>query len=459
MHKVWAVAVREFLALVGTRTFLITLLLVPIMMFGGAVLMPLLTVLTGGKTRVIRVVDGTGQAASALQEAAAKQQQMVRELSRGDATADSLAPKPGEGSGLDAMDRYEIQVDGRTELDDATRREWSEEIRKQQLYAFVEIPKGLLDEADALPAVHWFSQENALGDGKRWVRTTLSDWMRRERLTRLGIDPQKVAQASQSVEVESMELYGEKGSAGTASSAAADGAKKSTAAELKSFLQPVVLTLMMFMVIFLAAQPMLESAMEEKTLRISEVLLGSVTPTQLLLGKLLGNVAASLLVFAFYATGIAVLLTVMGKTDLLPMRVLPWFIVFQVLGVLFYSSIFVAIGASVKELKEAQAMLMPVWIVLLIPMMVWIVVLRDPAGALGVGLSLFPPSAPMINVLRLGSDVQIPIWQPLLGIVFLLLSTLVVIWMAGRIYRASLLRSDSVKSLAQLFLRIWQPSH
>jgi ABC-2 type transport system permease protein len=216
---------------------------------------------------------------------------------------------------------------------------------------------------------------------------------------------------------------------------------------------------MMFMVIFLAAQPMLESAMEEKTLRISEVLLGSVTPTQLLLGKLLGNVAASLLVFAFYATGIAVLLTVMGKTDLLPMRVLPWFIVFQVLGVLFYSSIFVAIGASVKELKEAQAMLMPVWIVLLIPMMVWIVVLRDPAGALGVGLSLFPPSAPMINVLRLGSDVQIPIWQPLLGIVFLLLSTLVVIWMAGRIYRASLLRSDSVKSLAQLFLRIWQPSH
>jgi ABC-2 type transport system permease protein len=325
--------------------------------------------------------------------------------------------------------------------------------------AFVEIPKGLLDESDSLPAVHWFSQENALGDGKRWVRTTLSDWMRRERLTRLGIDPQKVAQASQSVEVESLELYGEKVAAGGASTAVADGAKKSTAAELKSFLQPMVLTLMMFMVIFLAAQPMLESAMEEKTLRISEVLLGSVTPTQLLLGKLLGNVAASLLVFAFYATGIAVLLTVMGKTDLLPMRVLPWFIVFQILGVLFFSSIFVAIGASVKELKEAQAMLMPVWIVLLIPMMVWIVVLRDPAGALGVGLSLFPPSAPMINVLRLGSDVQIPIWQPLLGMVFLLLSTLAVIWMAGRIYRASLLRSDSVKSLAQLFLRIWQPSH
>jgi ABC-2 type transport system permease protein len=459
MHKVWAVATREFLALVGTRTFLITLLLVPVMMFGGAVLMPLLTVLTGGKTRVIRVVDGTGQAATALQEAAAKQQQMAREMSRGDATAESLGPSQGDGRGLDALDRYEIQVDARTQLDDATRREWSEEIRKQKLYAFVEIPKGLLDQSESPPAVHWFSQENALGDGKRWVRTTLSDWLRRERLTRLGIDPATVAQASRTVEVESLELYGEKGSAGGASTAGADGAKKSTAAELKSFLQPMVLTLMMFMVIFLAAQPMLESAMEEKTLRISEVLLGSLTPTQLLLGKLLGNVAASLLVFAFYATGIAVLLTVMGKTDLLPMRVLPWFVLFQVLGVLFYSSIFVAIGASVKELKEAQAMLMPVWIVLLIPMMVWIVVLRDPAGTLAVGLSLFPPSAPMINVLRLGSDVQIPIWQPLLGMVFLLLSTLAVIWMSGRIYRASLLRSDSVKSLAQLFLRIWQPSH
>jgi len=450
MHKVWAVAVREFLALVGTRTFLITLLLVPIMMFGGAVLMPLLTVLTSGKTRVIRVVDGTGQAAPALQEAAAKQQQMVRELSRGDATADSLAPKQGEGSGLDAMDRYEIQVDGRTELDDATRREWSEEIRQQKLYAFVEIPKGLLDESDSLPTVHWFSQENALGDGKRWVRTTLSDWMRRERLTRLGIDPQKVAQASQSVKVESLELYGEKVSEGTASSSAAEGAKKSTAAELKSFLQPVVLTLMMFMVIFLAAQPMLESAMEEKTLRISEVLLGSLTPTQLLLGKLLGNVAASLLVFAFYATGIAVLLTVMGKTDLLPMRVLPWFIVFQVLGVLFYSSIFVAIGASVKELKEAQAMLMPVWIVLMLPIFIWLPIVQDPNGSLARWISLFPPATSTTMVLRLATGTSIPLWELALATVLLLVSTALVVVVAGRIFRVGMLWQGKVPRFTEL---------
>lgn len=145
-------------------------------------------------------------------------------------------------------------------------------------------------------------------------------------------------------------------------------------------------------------------------------------------------------------------------THLVPLNLVPWFIVFQILGVLFFSSIFMAIGASVRELKEAQSLLLPVWLVMMLPMMVWFVAVRDPLGPVSVTLSLFPPSAPMMNILRMGTGTTIPLWQPVLGAILLGVATAGVIWMAGRVYRTSLLRNDSVKSLTQFIQRIASPT-
>ena len=216
--------------------------------------------------------------------------------------------------------------------------------------------------------------------------------------------------------------------------------------------------MLMFLVIFLAAQPMLESAMEEKSQRIAEVLLGSVTPSQLMTGKLLGNVGASLLVFTLYGVGAYIMLVQQNMQNLVPLNLIPWFVVFQIMGVLFFSSIFMAIGASVRELKEAQSLLLPVWLVMMLPMMVWFVAVRDPLGPVSVALSLFPPSAPMMNILRMGTGTTIPLWQPILSAILLGLATAGVIWMAGRVYRTSLLRNDSVKCLTQFLQRIAAPT-
>ena len=123
------------------------------------------------------------------------------------------------------------------------------------------------------------------------------------------------------------------------------------------------------------------------------------------------------------------------------MSLIPWFIIFQLLGVLFFSSIFLTVGASISELKEAQGLLMPIWLVMLAPMMIWIVVLRDPNGAVAVGMSLFPPSAPLMMMLRLASGQTIPWWQPPVSAGILVAATILVVMGAGRIYRASLLRA------------------
>ncbi|MBM3968029.1 MAG: hypothetical protein FJ308_23680 [Planctomycetes bacterium] len=112
------------------------------------------------------------------------------------------------------------------------------------------------------------------------------------------------------------------------------------------------------------------------------------------------------------------------------------------------------IGSSVRDLKEAQSLLLPVWLVMMLPMMVWFIAVRDPLGPVAMTLSMFPPSAPMMNVLRLGTGITIPVWQPIVGAILLAAATFLVIWVAGRVYRMSMLRSDSVKTLTQLIARI-----
>ena len=212
--------------------------------------------------------------------------------------------------------------------------------------------------------------------------------------------------------------------------------------------------MLMFMVIFLAAQPMLESGMEEKTNRIAELLLGSVSPTTLMTGKLIGNVCGSFVIFAIYGIGGYFMLNHNGWGDNLPWAVMPWLIVFQILGVLFFSSIFLTIGASVSELKEAQSMLLPVWLVLMLPMMTWFLVIKDPNGVLPVALSFFPPSAPLMMSLRMSTGQTIPSWQLPVSALVMLIATGIVVVVAGRIYRAGLLKSDSAKSIGQLFKRL-----
>jgi ABC-2 type transport system permease protein len=112
------------------------------------------------------------------------------------------------------------------------------------------------------------------------------------------------------------------------------------------------------------------------------------------------------------------------------------------------------IGTSVRDLKEAQSLLLPVWLVMMLPILVVFDAARDPLGPVALTLGLFPPSAPMMNVLRLGTGVTIPVWQPILGAVALAAATAFVIWVAGRIYKTSMLRADSVKTLTQLIARI-----
>jgi ABC-2 type transport system permease protein len=277
------------------------------------------------------------------------------------------------------------------------------------------------------------------------MESHLQSVIRVRNLTELGIDPQLVAQANVDVIAKPLKLFTKRDDGSIAGNDESES--------MVSMFLPFGIMMLMFVVIFMAAQPMLESGMEEKSARIAELLLGSVSPKQLLAGKLFGNVAGSFVIFAVYGIGGWIVMQ-RNHWDLdLPWTLMPWVILFQILGVLFFSSIFLMIGASVSELKEAQSLLLPVWLVMMLPMMVWFTAVRDPNGIVPVALSFFPPSAPLMISLRLATGQSMPMWHAPLAALVMLMATSGVVMLAARIYRASLLKSDSAASIALLFKR------
>lgn len=459
MYKLWIIAYREYVAMVGTKAFLFSMVMMPVLMFGSLFLMPLLQKIGGGRELKILVADGSGRMVPILQEAtAAREKQSQRSGQPGEAALESPFGN--------AADRWVFSATDAPILTPEARFAYCEQIRKGELYGLLEIPDSLLSQpqltkgdagdsegsakvAAPTPQPVFFANDAMMSEARLWCSQLLSKVVRAQRIQQFNldtIDPEILNLLEARVDVAGSKPI----------DPSSDGRPQSPIDAIKSMFLPFGVMMLMFMVILMAAQPMLESAMEEKSLRISEVLIGAVTSTQLMGGKLLGNVAGSLVIFILYGAGGIFVLNQQSMLSLVPLHLIPWFLLFQVLGVLFFSSIFLVVGASVNELKEAQALLLPVWMVLMAPVMVWFIAVRDPNGGVATALSFFPPSCPLTMVLRLATGVAIPVWQPIAAAVLMIASTMGMVVLAGRIYRVGLLRTDGVRSIAQLLRRAIQ---
>jgi ABC-2 type transport system permease protein len=489
MRKMLTVAGREFRAMVATKAFLLSLIVMPVLMFGGILAMNFMGRLTKSETLKIAIWDPNDLFASDLQRAADVRNQALvaaanqtsldlggslpqglpEELKKAAGSGEATTPKgeaapagaaadkpatPGRsgGSPLAENDRFELVRITDTSLDDARRLELSAQVRAKQLHAFVEIPADLgtwltdvstnTPAAAAVPTVQFYSEGSGLDSARRWIGEAMNQLAKNKRFEQLGLSPVQVMVANQPVPIQSMGLVTQRSDGSVSSEASRD--------MMTAMFLPMGIMMLMFMVVMMAAQPMLEAVLEEKSLRIAEVLLGSCNPSQLMMGKLLGTVAGSLLIFSFYLLGA---LGFAWNQDLLssvPLWVIPWFFLFQLFAVLFYSAIFMAIGVSVSQLKDAQPMMMPVWMMLMLPLMTWFVLVQKPDGAFAFWLSMFPPTASTVMVLRISTGVTVPFWQILLSLGLLMAATSMVVYLAGRIFRVGILWQGKTPKLTDL---------
>jgi ABC-2 type transport system permease protein len=205
---------------------------------------------------------------------------------------------------------------------------------------------------------------------------------------------------------------------------------------------------LMFMSLLLYGVAMLRGVLEEKSTRVMEVLLGSVTPDELMTGKILGIGLVGLTQMLIYMMTIGVVRVIImvkmsgGDTawiqDALAPTKLVYFVVFFLLGYFFYTALFAAVGAVCNSEQEAQNMQQPLTFLLMIPYIMTFFFVRNPDHIAAVIMSMIPPFAPMIMFTRLSVG-SVPWWQVALSLTLLIGSTWLVFRGAAKIFRIGIL--------------------
>lgn len=222
-----------------------------------------------------------------------------------------------------------------------------------------------------------------------------------------------------------------------------------------------LLVFVLYMALLLYGVQVMKTVTEEKTTRISEVLLSSVDAFSLMLGKILGMVAVALAQFAVWGLCVAVAsayaLTLahaagVNIAQYMP-HVSPWlyvsFVVFFLLGFLLYASLYASIGAMVSSDQEAQQTQMPLTMVLVAAIYLVFLVMASPSTPLSVGLSFVPFFTPVLMLVRIAVS-NPPLWQVLLSMLVCLVTFLALTKVTAKIYRVGILMTGKRPNLPEL---------
>jgi ABC-2 type transport system permease protein len=218
----------------------------------------------------------------------------------------------------------------------------------------------------------------------------------------------------------------------------------------ETFAVPFGLMYLLMLAVMMSAPHMMNAVIEEKMSRISEVLLASITPTQLLAGKLIGIASVSVVLALIYLGGGIYFAFATGEWALVQLNLVPWFVVFLLCAVLIFGSVFLSIGAACSDLKDAQSMMQPSMFFLLIPIFMAPIILGAPNSTLSTVVSLVPTATPFLMLLRLAMTPPPPAWQVGLSLLLTVGTAALFVWCAGRIFRVGLLMQGKAPNLPEL---------
>jgi ABC-2 type transport system permease protein len=429
MHKAFIVAQSEFVTLVKSKAFLIGLILMPVVMGTSVMLVRATKDATDMKDRTFALVDYTGVVAEPLKAVA-------NMYNSGTASPmDAVLPRKGP--------RFiPVEIKPSADNRDAQRLDLSSRVRQQEFFAFVEVPAEILDPASS-ESIRYYSDHPSYTALPQWLRATVNAVVLNERFRRASVDRALVVRLTKQAPIEELGLF----------ERATDGRIK--AAEevnaARAYGIPVAALVLMYITIMTSAPQLLNSVIEEKMSRISEVLIGSVTPFELMMGKLLGGAATSILLCGIYiAGGLIVVQYWGGYASALTAAIVGWFVLYLTLALFIFGSLFIAIGAACNDLKDSQNMMTPVMLLVMIPVFTAGTVLRAPDGTMATVLSLVPTAAPFLMLLRISLQPGPPIWQVIVSVVVMTCTALAVVWAAGKIFRTGLLMQGKSATLAEM---------
>jgi ABC-2 type transport system permease protein len=448
-RRIWLVAGREFLAAVMNKGFVIGLLLMPAVMSILIVVFPRLMNRNVPPIRgEVAVIDPTGQVAGALRTALAPDAILARRRESAQrALQNAPAAVRDAATSTPAMDRAlgappELTVIERPASADVQReKQWLiESVAADGLRHLALI----VVQPDAVVATAGRTQ---YGSYELFVPENIDDRIETEFYDAIRESLVTARMRAHSLNRDEVEAVMNVRRARSVTVAV--GAERQTNLAFNRALPFVFAGLLVFSVL-IGGQTLLTQTVEEKSNRVIEVLLSAVSPVELMAGKILGQMAVSMLVLAIYVgIGLFALMSfaMLGLLD--PVLIL-YLVLFFLISYLLFAAVFSAVGAAVNEMREAQSLMTPVMLLLMAPWMFASVIGREPNSTFSVALSFIPPVNTFAMMIRLGSATPPPTWQVLATMVVGLAAACLVTWFAAKIFKVGLLMHGKAPNMATL---------
>ena len=434
MSKIAIVIGREYLTRVKKKSFLILTILMPFLVVLMIAAPIALGTLKDDKQRPVVVLDQTGKYAN-----------LFLNVEQTDSTG-------LEGYLFSAADKplTEYQKNGGGEE------------------AIIYIPGDLLENPNA---VMIYGRGEIQNDLKRYVEKVLTNQIHNDKLEKYNIPELDniISDMQSRISVQTVK-WGE------------DGQETFSSSEIAMVLG-LISALLIYMFVLSYGAMVMQGVMEEKTSRIVEVIVGSVKPFDLMMGKIIGIMLVgftqmavwalmliclstfagiSLLpemstnmstmtaeeIAALQATPMGELLSALSSLPLLEIGIL--FVVYFLGGYILYSSFYAAIGAAINSQEDSSQFMMPMMIVMIFSIYAAMGSMENTDGPLAFWASLFPLSSPIVMMVRIPFGV--PMWQVILSVVLLYITAIAVVWLSARIYRVGILlygKKPTVKDLAK----------
>lgn len=287
-----------------------------------------------------------------------------------------------------------------------------------------------------------------------WFAGYASAEVRERRLARENIDPRVAQWIQQPISFETRKVSGE-----------GEEEEVQVRDKLRQW-APVVFVYLLWISVFTVSQMLLTNTVEEKSNRVIEVLLSSVSPVELLAGKIAGIATTGLtmvgswvLMFFFGTKYLPQALGVPAEIDLTAFASDPIyigsFLGYFVLGYLFYAAILVSMGSVCNTLKEAQNLMQPVILFLIVPLMAMVPIGRDPNGALAQVLSYFPPFTPFVMMNRAAGPPTT--LEYVVTTLLLVVSVGAVLWAGAKVFRIGILLTGKPPKVREILRWIRAP--
>ena len=448
MSKIAAIAWREFTQTVMRKIFLLAVLGMPVLIIAIGVIAGVMmkTHQEPPLVGTVAIVDPTGELSAAAQiefdqekirrDEERQQREAVETATEalgsgsippGSIGTSGAMPKAARGEVIITIERVEEETD-------AALKTLKQRVRDDELLAAAVIGPEVLDippDRGERPKFLLFVSEHLDSDHVSLIEQRLGASVVRVRAQRTGKDPDEVLAMLKRPGADTKRLL--------------EGEQEMDASATSRKLAQIIIPMAFMMLIWIgtltSSQHLLMTTIEEKSNRVMEVLLSAVSPLQLMTGKILGHGGVGLLIVLIYSSvGIAALIALERFTQFITTMDLVYLAIFYFMAYFMIASIMAAVGSAVSEIREANTLVTPVMMLLMVPWMLWMPITQSPNGMVATVCSFIPPMSPFAMILRHVAEEDIPTWQYPVSIIWGYICVLGMIWFAAKIFRGGGLR-------------------